>query len=167
MKSIRIDLFGGTNPYSLPLPFYEREKLLYFTELLTTILNFYKPLKMKFSYLILSVSLTLAAFAVSAQQNLYTELADDIDIIVDASGNGDYTTVQAAINAVPNSSSRRTVIFIRNGSYYEKVIISSSKKTWLSLANMWIAPGFTMMIMRPYPDLIVPRSGSMPAISWL
>ena len=48
-------------------------------------------------------------------------------MVVDAGGNGDYTTVQEAINAVPDNSSARTRIYIKNGTYNEKVAISSSK----------------------------------------
>lgn len=63
-----------------------------------------------------------------ANSEFIQDLNGKIDIVVDAGGTGDYTTVQAAINAVPNNGSTRTVVFIKNGLYYEKVRISSSKK---------------------------------------
>ena len=47
--------------------------------------------------------------------------------IVAMDGSGDYTTVQAAINAAPTSSSTPWVIFIKNGKYNEKVTIPSNK----------------------------------------
>lgn len=50
------------------------------------------------------------------------------DIIVAQDGSGDYKTIQAAINAVPDSSTHRTIIFIKNGTYNtEKLIVPASK----------------------------------------
>lgn len=48
-------------------------------------------------------------------------------IIVAQDGSGSYKTVQAAINAVPDSSANETVIFIKNGIYKEKLVIPASK----------------------------------------
>jgi len=42
-------------------------------------------------------------------------------------GTGDYTTVQAAIDAAPTNSTTAWVIFIKNGKYYEKVNVPSNK----------------------------------------
>ena len=60
-------------------------------------------------------------------QSVEEVLSDQIDIIVDHTGNGDYTTINSAISAVPDNSSSQTVIFIRNGVYFEKVEIPGSK----------------------------------------
>ncbi len=49
------------------------------------------------------------------------------DIVVAKDGSGNYTTVQAAINSVPNNSATRTTIYIKNGTYKEKMNIGSSK----------------------------------------
>ena len=49
------------------------------------------------------------------------------DFIVAADGSGDFTTVQAAINAVPDYRKNPTTIFIRNGVYKEKLIVPGSK----------------------------------------
>jgi len=48
-------------------------------------------------------------------------------MVVDKNGTGNYTSVGEAIDAVPDNSSERTLIFIKNGEYYEKVIVPSSK----------------------------------------
>lgn len=48
-------------------------------------------------------------------------------ILVAADGSGDYTTIQDAINAVPDQNKSRAVIFIKNGVYYEKVLIPETK----------------------------------------
>lgn len=49
------------------------------------------------------------------------------DLIVAQDGSGDFTTVQAAINAVPDYRKKTTVIFIRNGVYKEKLVLPESK----------------------------------------
>ncbi len=47
-------------------------------------------------------------------------------IVVDPSGNGDFKTIQAAINSLPDSAEKPTVIFIKKGIYKEKVYIEKS-----------------------------------------
>lgn len=49
------------------------------------------------------------------------------DFIVDLNGQGDFRTVQEAINAVPDFRKVRTTIYIRNGIYKEKLILPASK----------------------------------------
>ncbi len=49
------------------------------------------------------------------------------DFTVDKNDNGDYKTVQEAINAVPDFRNRITTIFIRKGVYKEKLILPASK----------------------------------------
>ncbi|MDB5250533.1 MAG: pectin esterase [Segetibacter sp.] len=48
-------------------------------------------------------------------------------ITVAANGTGDYTTVQAAFNSVPFGSKKKTTIFIKNGTYKEKLHLDSGK----------------------------------------
>ncbi|QHS63317.1 pectinesterase family protein [Chitinophaga agri] len=48
-------------------------------------------------------------------------------IVVAKDGTGDYTTVQAAINAVADNSFDTTLIFIRNGTYKEKLVLPATK----------------------------------------
>ncbi len=40
---------------------------------------------------------------------------------------GDYTTVQAAFNAIPNNNTENITVFVKNGVYDEKILLSSSK----------------------------------------
>src|SRR5258705_1425923 len=47
-------------------------------------------------------------------------------IVVDAGGKGDFTTIQAAINSLPDSSSVPRTIFIKKGTYTEKLFIEKS-----------------------------------------
>lgn len=42
-------------------------------------------------------------------------------------GSGDYTTVQAALNAIPLNNKKPVIIFIKNGVYKEKIFLDSSK----------------------------------------
>jgi hypothetical protein len=60
--------------------------------------------------------------------SLQDQLGNLIDIVVAQDGTGDYTKVQDAIDAAPDSSSGiSTVIFIRNGVYHEKLIVPNEK----------------------------------------
>ena len=49
------------------------------------------------------------------------------DFIVAQDGSGNFTSVQEAINAVPDMRKNRTFIFIKNGIYKEKLILPSTK----------------------------------------
>ncbi len=51
------------------------------------------------------------------------------EVVVAQDGSGDFTALQAAINAVPDHADERSVIHIRNGVYdQEKLIIPESKR---------------------------------------
>ena len=54
-------------------------------------------------------------------------IARVFDAIVAADGTGDYTTVQAAIDAAPAGRSMPWLIFVKNGSYREQVIVPKEK----------------------------------------
>ncbi|WP_167615913.1 pectinesterase family protein [Maribellus sediminis] len=49
------------------------------------------------------------------------------DFIVAKDGSGDFTTVQEAIDAVPDFRKNRTTIFIKAGVYKEKLVLAASK----------------------------------------
>lgn len=49
------------------------------------------------------------------------------DFVVAKDGSGDFQTVQEAINAVPDFRKNETIIFIKNGAYKEKLILSDTK----------------------------------------
>lgn len=53
--------------------------------------------------------------------------AEVFSLIVDSNGNGDHKTIQAAINAAPDNQSIRTLIFVLNGIYTEKVLVPATK----------------------------------------
>ncbi|MBN1127825.1 MAG: hypothetical protein JXA71_02490, partial [Chitinispirillaceae bacterium] len=50
------------------------------------------------------------------------------DMTVAKDGSGSHSTVQAAFNAVPKNSATRTVIYIKNGSYKEKLTLETDRK---------------------------------------
>ena len=70
------------------------------------------------------VLLIIQASGVPAVQPYY-------DIVVATDGTGDYTTITEAINALPVFNYERTVIFIRNGIYDEKIRIEQDNLTLL------------------------------------
>jgi pectinesterase len=49
------------------------------------------------------------------------------DFVVAADGSGDFTTVQAAFNAVPDFRQNVTTIFVKRGVYKEKLTLATSK----------------------------------------
>ncbi len=53
--------------------------------------------------------------------------ATDYHFVVDPDGSGDFRTVQEAINAVPDFRKNETKIFIRKGTYKEKLVLATSK----------------------------------------
>ncbi len=86
-----------------------------------TQINFSKSIKAKlmrynnfFSFLLL--------FAMS-----FTAKAQSYNLVVATDGSGNYTTVQAAINAAPTGQTAPYTIFIKNGKYREKITVPSTK----------------------------------------
>lgn len=49
------------------------------------------------------------------------------DMVVALDGSGDFTTLQAAFNAVPDYRKKTTVIFVKKGRYKEKLVLAESK----------------------------------------
>lgn len=47
------------------------------------------------------------------------------DLVVAADGSGDFRTVQAAVESIPADNHERAFVFIRNGTYHEKVRIDA------------------------------------------
>jgi pectinesterase len=74
-----------------------------------------------------ALGLSLMSHKILAQSTIQTQLGSNINMIVAKDGSGQYTTVQAAVNAAPNNSTSPTVIFVKKGTYAEKVEIPSTK----------------------------------------
>ncbi|WP_280640582.1 pectinesterase family protein [Hymenobacter volaticus] len=62
-----------------------------------------------------------------ALSNAFALSASGYDFTVAKDGTGDYTTVQAAINAAPTGRTGSFTIFIKNGRYKEKITIPANK----------------------------------------
>ncbi len=75
---------------------------------------------MKKNICIITILFLLHATVLQAQQVL---------LIVDAKGGGDYKCIQDAVNSLPDTASEQRVIYIKNGTYSEKVFISKHKIT--------------------------------------
>jgi pectinesterase len=60
-------------------------------------------------------------------QSIYDQLSARIDIVVDINGSGDFTTLQEAIDSVPDNNDTWKVIFVKKGVYYEKVVLGYYK----------------------------------------
>jgi pectinesterase len=74
-------------------------------------------------FLSLSISVSTTGNADSLQE----KLGNIVDLVVAADGSGDYLTVQEGINAVPDNSLEHTILYIKNGTYREKITVPSSK----------------------------------------
>ncbi|MGV3538300.1 MAG: pectinesterase family protein [Rufibacter sp.] len=82
-----------------------------------------------------STTYFVRAFATNSQGTAYgTEItfttqaqAPDVTKVVAQDGSGDYTTIQAAFDAVPNFYTGKYTIQVKPGTYYEKVILAREK----------------------------------------
>ncbi len=77
--------------------------------------------------LFIGLVIVLPGSSWASDGSLQEKLGGKIDIVVASDGSGDHLTVQAGINAVPNNSSQRTVLFIKKGTYREKITVPSAK----------------------------------------
>ncbi|HUR67035.1 MAG TPA: pectinesterase family protein [Chitinophagaceae bacterium] len=57
---------------------------------------------------------------------LSVQLTAQKKIVVDAGGKGDFRTVQGALNSLPDSSATARIIYIKKGTYAEKIYIEKS-----------------------------------------
>ena len=71
----------------------------------------------------LFLMLSLTAYA----QRNDSPAAQEYDFIVALDGSGDFTSVQAALAAVPDYRKNQTTIFVKNGTYKEKLVLPASK----------------------------------------
>jgi pectinesterase len=54
------------------------------------------------------------------------QMRAQLKIIVDAEGKGDFKTIQAAINSLPDVAATPRTIFIKKGTYSEKIFIEKN-----------------------------------------
>jgi len=77
-------------------------------------------IKLFYKYIFFACVLTFLVSPVPA-------FAGDYDFVVATDGSGDFRTVQEAINAVPDFRKNETQIFIKKGTYKEKLVLAGSK----------------------------------------
>lgn len=82
--------------------------------------------------------------------------AQNYDIVVAKDGTGNYTTVQAAVNAAPTNSTARTKIFIKNGTYKEVITVASNKTNLTFIGESATA---TILTYDNYASKINPATG--------
>jgi pectin methylesterase-like acyl-CoA thioesterase len=79
-------------------------------------------MKNRLLFLILLAGITISSYAAPFRYVVATD------------GTGDYTSVQAAINACPDNT--RSIIFIKNGTYDEQVTLGTSTSTSLKFISL-------------------------------
>ena len=78
-------------------------------------------------------------------------------VVVAKDGSGNFTTVQAAIDAAPTNSSTPYIIYIKNGIYKEKIVIESNK-TFIHLIGESAAN--TILTYDDYSGKAMPGGGT-------
>ncbi len=68
----------------------------------------------------------LCVFLLTAICGATGKATERANIIVDAAGNGNFKTIQEAVNAIPSNNKMDVIVLIRNGLYSEKVFIQKS-----------------------------------------
>ncbi len=69
---------------------------------------------------------TLAALLVSGCSMVFAGALPKPDLIVAADGSGDFKTIQAAVASIPKTNTERRVVFIKDGTYKEKIRVDAS-----------------------------------------
>lgn len=80
-----------------------------------------------FTTKVISITLTLLLLTIAQCFNgVSVNAATSKTIVVAKDGSGNYRTVQAAVNSIPRNNNRRVTIYIKNGTYKEKVRITQN-----------------------------------------
>jgi len=80
-------------------------------------------------FLIGIVCFSNAQTFVKKTSNIVVFNPDSATFVVAKDGSGRFKTIQEAINAVPDYRKKRTIIYVKNGTYNEKIILPSSKQS--------------------------------------
>lgn len=79
-----------------------------------------------FALAVLLVSSVLATLLVSCRSIVSGGNSPKPDLIVAADGSGDFKTIQAAVASIPKTNTERMVVFIKDGTYHEKIRVDAS-----------------------------------------
>jgi pectinesterase len=69
----------------------------------------------------------LLLFVIISSTTAHCQVTGKFDFVVAQDGTGDFKTVQESINAVPDFRKKETKIFIKNGTYKEKLTLPATK----------------------------------------
>ena len=75
----------------------------------------------------LALLVTTSAVAVAQPATLAPERAEGVDVVVAQDGTGDVTTIQAALDALPDGGDGNRTILIRRGTYREKIFVTKNR----------------------------------------
>ncbi len=75
---------------------------------------------------VLFVATGLATLLVSCRSIVPGGNLPQPDLVVAADGSGDFKTIQAAVASIPKTNAERVVVFIKNGTYHEKIRVDAS-----------------------------------------
>lgn len=78
-------------------------------------------MNLKLKHIILFV---LPLLALTSSCNMQRYASGKENIVVDQSGGGDFTSIQQAINSLPDTAAKTRVIIIRPGIYHEKIFLT-------------------------------------------
>jgi len=68
----------------------------------------------------------LAVLLLSCYSDIFAGTFPKPDIIVAADGSGGFKTIQAAVASIPTTNTERMVVFIKDGTYHEKIRVDAS-----------------------------------------
>jgi pectinesterase len=78
---------------------------------------------------VLFISTLLATLLVSCRSIAPGGNSPKPDIVVSAAGSGDFKTIQAAVASIPKTNTERIVVFVKDGTYHEKIRVDASYVT--------------------------------------
>ncbi|XP_060194420.1 putative pectinesterase 11 [Lycium barbarum] len=88
----------------------------------------------------------------SEAESSSSQLSSAILIKVDQSGNGDFTKIQDAIDAVPSKNSQYVFILVKPGVYSEKVVVPADKP-FITISGRKAAASNTIITGNDYGDI--------------
>lgn len=90
--------------------------------------SFLHPLEENTTYYVRAYATNSEGTGYGEEVSFTTEEQEpEVRVVVAQDGSGDYTTLQAAFDEVPDNYTGRYIIFIKPGTYYEKLLLNRNK----------------------------------------
>ena len=91
-------------------------------------ISFLYPLEENTTYYVRSYATNSEGTGYGEEVSFTTAMQErDTTVVVAQDGSGDYTTVQAAFDEAPGNYTGKYIIFVKPGTYYEKLLLGRSK----------------------------------------